>query len=229
MCNAMVSAKIIILISIVSIAAITVESVNIDSADKDWNNIHVDKLSETKSRRNLQTKIVPKYNGLDVWSRSELRPRLNPLKILSRPTKTEPIASQHDAGRRNRRQIDGKTKGEDGGSSSVASLASSSSPSNVNGEDVLYPVSVQNWILQHLKIEEMNRIREPTLRNRRRRLASGAEISADKNTTASADLTVSNDGHTMSAIKCLLSLSFPVSLPTQCIQFYFRSLFKAIY
>lgn len=61
---------------------------------------HVDKLSETKSRRNLQTKMVPKYNGLDVWSRLELQPRLEPLKILLKPTKTEPIASQHDLGQR---------------------------------------------------------------------------------------------------------------------------------
>ncbi|XP_003246878.3 uncharacterized protein LOC100575861 [Acyrthosiphon pisum] len=229
MCNAMASAMIIILISIASIAAITVEAVNIDSADKDWSNTHVDKLSATKSYRNLQTMINPKYNGLDVWSRLELRPRLNSLKILSKPTKTEPIAIQRDAGRRNRRQIDSKTIGEDGGSSSVTSLASSSSPSNVNVEDVLYAVSVENWILQHLDTEEMNRIREPTLGNRSRRLASGAGISSDKNTTASAGPTDSVDAHNMSAIKCLLSLSLPVSLPTQCIQYYFRSLFKAIH
>lgn len=87
-------------------------------------------------------------------------------------------------------------------------------------------MSIENWVLKQIKIEE--RIRKPTAGNRRRRLASGAEISTDKNTT-STDPTISNDGHTMSAMKCLLSLSYPISLPTQCIQFYFKSLFKAIY
>jgi len=87
-------------------------------------------------------------------------------------------------------------------------------------------MSVESWVLQHLKIEEMNRIREPTLGNRRRRLAFGAEISSDKTTTA--DPTVSIDAHKMSAFKCLLSLSLPVALP-DCIQFYIRSLFKAIH
>ncbi|CAI6374836.1 unnamed protein product [Macrosiphum euphorbiae] len=180
----MASSTIIILISIVSIASITAEAVNIDSADTDWINTHVDKFPETTARRNLQTRIVPKYSGLDVWKMLDLRPKLQPLNTLSKPTKAERIESQHDAGWRSRRQIDGKTLGEDGGSSSLSSLASSSSPSNVNGEHV-YPVSVENWILQQLKIEEMNRILEPTLGNRRRRLASGEEISSDNfNTTA---------------------------------------------
>jgi len=108
------------------------------------------------------------------------------------------------------------------------SFASSNSPSNVNDEGI-YPVSVENWILKQLKIEEMNRIRKPTAGNRRRRWASGAEIPSNKNTTVSVDPMISYDGHSMSAMKCLLSLSYPVSLPTQCIQFYFKSLFKAIY
>jgi len=117
-----------------------------------------------------------------------------------------------------------KIRGEDGGSSSVVSLTSPSSSLNVNRKSV-YPMQVEDWILRHLKFKKMNQIRKSTLKNRHQRSASITEISEDKNITSTAGPMIPNDERNMSAIKCLLSLSFPVSLPTQCIQFYLKSFF----
>ncbi|XP_026819109.1 uncharacterized protein LOC113557755 [Rhopalosiphum maidis] len=57
--------------------------------------------------------------------------------------------------------------------------------------------------------------------NRIRRLASDAKMSSDKNTTELADPTQTNNEPKMSALKCLVSLAYPVSLPLQCTRFYF--------
>ncbi|XP_022180746.1 uncharacterized protein LOC111040962, partial [Myzus persicae] len=222
------ASMIIILISITLIVAFTGEAFNVDS-DTEWNNDHINKLSLTLSRSKFQTMIVPEYNGLDMWTMLQLRPRLDPVdspQTVS-PTETDtakPLTGQHGASLRNRRQAIDKIKGGDGGSSSILSLTSSGSPSIVNGEDS-NPMSVKNFILGRMKLVKMNQIQKSKFRNRRRRSASDKEISSEKNITSTADPMIDSNGHNMSAVKCLLSLSFPVSLPTDCIQFYFRSLF----
>jgi len=106
------------------------------------------------------------------------------------------------------------------------SLTSYSSAFKVNGEDV-HPIRVKHWILQQPKIEVMNQIHKPTSRNRYRRSTSSAETSTDKNITATASLTLSNNGNNASsAIDCVLSLSIPVALPTQFMEFWFKYIFK---
>jgi len=116
-----------------------------------------------------------------------------------------------------------KIRGEDGESNSVVSLTSHSSSLNINRNDV-YPMQVEDWIFRHLKFKKINQIWKPTLKNRYPRSASNAETSEDKNITSTAGPVIPNDERNMSAIKCILSLSFPVSLPTQCIQFFFKTI-----
>lgn len=106
------------------------------------------------------------------------------------------------------------------------SLTSYSSPLSVNGEDV-HPIKVKHWILQQPKIDLMNRIQKPKSNDRHRRSASGnKEISPDKNITATATLMLSNNGSDASVIDCILSLSIPVSLPAQFMEFWFKYMYK---
>ncbi|XP_060848608.1 uncharacterized protein LOC132928062 [Rhopalosiphum padi] len=58
--------------------------------------------------------------------------------------------------------------------------------------------------------------------NRIRRLTS----EKNTNTTVSGDPTQTNNEPKMSALKCLVSLAYPVSLPLQCTQFYFGFLYN---
>ncbi|XP_015374728.1 PREDICTED: uncharacterized protein LOC107169490 [Diuraphis noxia] len=222
----MTTISLILITSIIAVGAIPGEAVNVNSNTDIYYNARINKLSGTLSYQNLQTMIVPNYKGLDVWTMMQLQPKLHPLSALSptKSTNTQPIAIQHEAGRRSRRQSMYKISGEDGGSSSIVPLTSPSSLLNVNRKDV-YPMQIEDWIFRHLKFDKMNQIQKSTLKNRHTRSASNAEISEDKNITSTASPMIPNDERNMSAIKCLLSLSFPVSLPTQCIQFYFKSFF----
>jgi len=105
------------------------------------------------------------------------------------------------------------------------SLTSYSSPLNVNGEDA-HPIKVEHWILQQPKIDIKNRIQKPESNDRRRRSVSGVEISPDKNITATATLMLSKNGSNAGAIDCTLSLSIPLSLPTQFMEFWFKYIYK---
>jgi len=107
------------------------------------------------------------------------------------------------------------------------SLTSYNSPLNANSEDV-YPIKLKHLILQQPKIEMMNRIHKSKIRNRHRRSAQAAEISSHKNITASASLTLSKNDYNASAINCTISLSFPISLPTQFMEFWFKYIFKTM-
>jgi len=102
--------------------------------------------------------------------------------------------------KRKRGQV--KMRSEDGGFNSVVPNTSVKAPLNMNSSAINSTMS---------KTTRVNRIR---------RLAS------DNNTTESANPTPTNNEPKMSALKCLVSLAYPVSLPLQCTPFYFGFLFN---
>ncbi|XP_060846814.1 uncharacterized protein LOC132926474 [Rhopalosiphum padi] len=167
--------------------------------DIDRPDVPIKELPETQSLLKLADSDYTNFGMLSVLLRTRLNSLQTSSPIETTTVETESIASQH-AGWRKRGQV--KMRSEDGGFNSVVPNTSVKAPLNMNSSAINSTMS---------KTTRVNRIR---------RLAS------DNNTTESANPTPTNNEPKMSALKCLVSLAYPVSLPLQCTPFYFGFLFN---
>ncbi|KAF0721684.1 Uncharacterized protein FWK35_00034386, partial [Aphis craccivora] len=120
-----------------------------------------------------------------------------------------------------RRQALVKLRSENDGSNSEVSLTGSSSPLNMNSNDI-YPnmskIKLYNWLPRNLEIEAMKQVQKSVLKNRSRRSTKDAKMSSNKNTTVLADPNLANQGNIpINAMTCALYLRLPVALPLKCI------------
>uniref|UniRef100_A0A2S2NS62 Uncharacterized protein n=1 Tax=Schizaphis graminum TaxID=13262 RepID=A0A2S2NS62_SCHGA len=187
----------ILFIAIVFIGQVVDMHPDIDRPD-----VRVNEFSETLFRQKLVDPDYTNFSMLSVLLRTRLDSMQTSPLIETTTTETESIASQH-AGWRIRGQV--KMKSEDGGFNSVVPNISVKTPLNIKNNDV------------NMSKTGVNRIR---------RLALDAKTSLDKNSTELTDPTQTNNEPEMSALKCLMSLAYPVSLPLQCTKLYFGFLFN---
>ncbi|KAE9528521.1 hypothetical protein AGLY_012092 [Aphis glycines] len=211
-------------ILILFIAVVTIGEVVDMHPDSNRPDVDIDQesLSERLTRLKLP---VADYTDIDTWMMWLLRTRLESPQTSPPVETTTKFAMNQHPGWRKRRQALVKSRSGNDESNSVVSLTSSSSPSNMNSNDInpdMFKIKLFNWILRNLKTEAMKQVQKSVLKNRSRRSAEDAKISSDKNSTELADPKPTNQGTiSINALPCALSFGLPVALPLQCLKFFF--------